>query len=84
MVFFFSMIQLSGLLISKLINWTYLRVFSQKCLSFMISLYAPFFPPKLPSPVIWKCRKWYYKGTDVNKRGEIECISIQRSAFDYL
>lgn len=37
--FFFSMLQLMGLLIIKLINWTYLSVFSQKYLSYMV-------PPK--------------------------------------
>lgn len=33
------MLQLMGLLIIKLINWTYLSVFSQKYLSYMV-------PPK--------------------------------------
>lgn len=42
-IFFFSVLQLTGLLISKLINWTYLSVFSQKCLSCMIPLHALFF-----------------------------------------
>lgn len=42
MVFFFSMLQLTDLLISKLINWTYLGVFSQKSLSYMMPPHALF------------------------------------------
>lgn len=36
-----------------------------------------------PSPMIWKCRKWDYPGTDVHKGGEMESVTVA-PAFDYL
>lgn len=36
---------------------------------------GPSLPPLPPSPVIWKCRKWDYPGTDVHKRGEMESVT---------